>query len=225
MVALEPPVTGDKPIGQSNRAGAEAGRQGWGFLSAQKTANLKNGDTAKDSREGSSTSLVPETQLFSQDLTIRCEYEKRVVPLVVSKCIEEVELRGLDMEGIYRKSGSANQVKTIQANFEKDYTTADISDPDLDIHAVTSTLKQYFRKLPNPLIAFECYDALMETAEGEGDQDALALRIRDVIDTLPLCHRDTLEFLLFHLVRVMERQEENLVSTTLMDRREANNCR
>ena len=35
------------------------------------------------------------------------------------------------------------------------------------------------------------------------------------INMLPAKHRDCLEFLMFHLVRVASRERENLVSTTL----------
>ncbi len=67
----------------------------------------------------------------------------------------------MDVEGIYRKTGGNSQVKAIQEGFEKsdDY---DISDPGLDITAVTSVLKQYFRKLPVPLLTFEAYDGMLE---------------------------------------------------------------
>lgn len=72
---------------------------------------------------------------------------------------------GMDLEGIYRKPGGNSQVKMIQEGFERsdDY---DISDPALDITAVTSVLKQYLRKLPTPLLTFEAYDGILE-ASGE----------------------------------------------------------
>lgn len=136
----------------------------------------------------------------------------------------------MTMEGVYRKSGSSSQVKAIQLGFEKDHLHYDISDEDIDIHAVTSALKQYFRKLPNPLITFEVYDHLLEAVTGESSGglgmsmtfDAMignagltdvdkARRAREVIDTLPSSHRATLEFLIGHLVRVMEMENENLV--------------
>lgn len=125
----------------------------------------------------------------------------------------------MTQEGIYRKSGSTSQVKTIQAGFEKNYQNynAEISDPDMDIHAVTSTLKQYFRRLPVPLVPFESYEALLEAAATLDDTDGgeeRARRMREVVDGFPRCHRDCLEFLIFHLVRVMERDEQNLVSRT-----------
>ncbi len=52
------------------------------------------------------------------------------------------------MEGIYRKAGGASQVQVIKDGFETSQQNFDVSDPDLDIHAVSSTLKQYFRRLP-----------------------------------------------------------------------------
>ena len=139
----------------------------------------------------------------------------------------------MDQEGIYRKSGGAAQIQVIKEGFERsnDY---DISDPDLDINAVTSTLKQYFRKLPTPLITYEVYDKLLETALPQTQNPITdrevdpshpahptnpnnhAYRIssmRHAINELPPRHRDTLEVLVFHLARVIELQSENLMTS------------
>jgi hypothetical protein len=67
----------------------------------------------------------------------------------------------MDVEGIYRKTGGNSQVKAIQEGFERN-DEFDISDPALDITAVTSVLKQYFRKLPMPLLTYEVYDGILE---------------------------------------------------------------
>ena len=140
---------------------------------------------------------------------------------------------GIDLEGIYRKSGGNSQIQLIKEGFERnnDY---DISDPDLDINAVTSTLKQYFRKLPTPLITFEVYDKLLDTAlpnlsnpETHRDIDPShpahpsnpnnhaykVSSMRHAINELPPRHRDTLEFLVFHLERVIEQERENLMTS------------
>ncbi len=139
----------------------------------------------------------------------------------------------MDQEGIYRKSGGAAQIQTIKEGFERsnDY---DISDPDLDINAVTSTLKQYFRKLPTPLITYDVYDKLLEAsaslAQGSHSDREIdpshpahpsnpnnhTFRIssmRHAINELPPRHRDTLEVLVFHLARVIELQAENLMTS------------
>lgn len=102
------------------------------------------------------------TTLFGSELTDRAEFERRQIPSVVTRCIEEVELRGMDAEGIYRKSGGSGQVKMIQEGFDK-MEEFDISDPSIDIASVTSVLKQYFRKLPTPLLTFDVYDRMLES--------------------------------------------------------------
>lgn len=148
--------------------------------------------------------------LFGSELEARCEYENRVVPSIVSRCIDEVEARGMDVEGVYRKSGGAGQVKTVQQGFEKD-GNYDISDPDLDIHAVTSALKQYFRRLPTPLISYDAYESLLEAGQ-TSDKEKQVLSLRSAVNGLPDAHRNCLEFLVQHLARVMGRGAVNLMT-------------
>ena len=201
-------------------------------------------------QNNSSTNLAGEDSsvLFGSDLTARCEFEKRVIPAIVSRCIEEVELRGklpspisinlidsnsslgMDAEGVYRKSGATSQINQVRGGFEKsgDY---DISDPDLDIHAVTSALKSYFRKLPIPLITFDVYDQFLEAGrkslEHHGhklllifpleieDQQQKTKAMLAAINEVPRAHRDCLQFLVFHLSRVIGHAKDNLVSVLL----------
>ena len=171
----------------------------------------------KAGHNGSSTNLGEaagnSNLVFGTDLSVRCEYEKRVIPSIVSRCIEEVELRGMDVEGIYRKSGGTGQVNQIRAGFERD-NDFDISDPDLDIHAVTSALKQFLRKLPTPLISYDVYDMLLDCARIE-DQKARAQPMKEAINQLPKSHKDCLEFLVFHLAKVMAHEKHNLVRLLL----------
>ena len=149
--------------------------------------------------------------LFGSDLTSRCYHEHLAIPSVVAHCITEVETRGMNQEGIYRKSGGSGQVKVIQVGFEKD-GDYDISDPDLDIHAITSALKQYFRKLPMPLITHEVYDLLVEAVRNIEDGSIRANTVRSAVATLPRCHYDVLEVLMLHLARVMDHERENLMT-------------
>lgn len=114
------------------------------------------------------------------------------------------------MEGIYRKSGGSGQVKIVQQGFEKD-GNYDISDPDLDIHAVTSALKQYFRKLPTPLITYDVYENLLE-AGCATDKEKQAFQLRAAVAELPDHHRDCLEYLVLHLARVMAHEPSNLMT-------------
>ncbi|KAK5131030.1 hypothetical protein LTR08_001380 [Meristemomyces frigidus] len=187
------------------------GAAGFGFF-GQKNGGLKAGAMGS-MKNGSSTNLsgsADPSVLFGSELEARCEYEKRVVPSVVSRCVQEVEARGMDVEGVYRKSGGSGQVKIVQQGFEKD-GDYDISDPDLDIHAVTSALKQYFRKLPTPLITYDVYDALLEAGQTP-DKDKQAYNLRMAVAELPEHHRNCLEYLIQHLARVMSHESDNLMT-------------
>jgi cell division protein FtsI/penicillin-binding protein 2 len=119
----------------------------------------------------------------------------------------------MDAEGIYRKSGGNSQVQAVKESFERSAHDYDLSDPDLDINAVTSCLKQYFRRLPNPLITYEVYDKVLETTvvnEPSVRIEALARALSE----LPKVHWDVLEHLMMHLSRVVERNEENLMKSS-----------
>lgn len=149
--------------GQLQNRGAPNDARSFGFFGKkQPTTNMpKSISTANIALP---TAVVDaSTSLFGSELVDRADYERRQIPSVVTRCIEEVELRGMDAEGIYRKSGGNSQVKMIQEGFEKT-EDFDISDPSLDIASVTSVLKQYFRKLPTPLLTFDVYDRILESA-------------------------------------------------------------
>ena len=156
---VESPVAIVGGPASANRIAAENARQGFGFFGGKK------GPMPKSMSVNNVSTLAPAeppSTLFGSDLVERADYERRQIPSVVTRCIEEVELRGMDIEGIYRKTGGNSQVKMIQEGFDKT-EDFDISDPSLDITAVTSVLKQYFRKLPNPLLTFEVYERILDS--------------------------------------------------------------
>lgn len=119
--------------------------------------------------------------MFGNDLIKQIQAEKSKIPLVVEKCIESVESRGkynnyelisilnlifkkgMDYEGIYRKSGGVGQMRQIQQAFEKGEVPNLIDEEKWnDICAVTSVLKQYFRELPNPLFTYELHSKYID---------------------------------------------------------------
>ncbi|KAK3906875.1 hypothetical protein C8A05DRAFT_40326 [Staphylotrichum tortipilum] len=207
VAQVDSPVTMGPPLTGPNRMAAENSRQGFGFF-GKKPNNLPKSTSVTN--VSSPTPAEAPSTLFGSDLVERTDYERRQIPSVVTRCIEEVELRGMDIEGIYRKTGGNSLVKSIQEGFEKseDY---DISDPALDITAVTSVLKQYFRKLPTPLLTFEVYERVLDSNVVQDENERCA-HLRKTLNMLPAKHRDCLEFLMFHLARVASRERENLMS-------------
>ncbi|KAL1955561.1 hypothetical protein VTO42DRAFT_8440 [Malbranchea cinnamomea] len=203
------PAQDTSGTGGTRSQGNDTSRQGFGFFGNQKHKQ----SASKGQSNGNPPVVVepPPVGLFGTDLETRLEIEKGVIPSIVTRCIEEVELRGMDVEGIYRKSGGSSQVQFVREGFERS-PDFDISDPDLDIHAVTSALKQYFRRLPVPLITYPVYDKLLDACNVTPSPARIELMQR-ALQELPRVHRDVLEFLIFHLKRVVEREKENLMSS------------
>ncbi|KAF2861610.1 RhoGAP-domain-containing protein [Piedraia hortae CBS 480.64] len=191
------------PVPSSSSSQTNAGANSFNLFGPK--ANVKRGNG------GPATMAVDSSTLFGSDLEARCEHEQRMVPIIVTRCIQEVEKRGMDLEGIYRKSGGSSQVKMIQSGFEREGANYDISDPDLDIHAVTSALKQYFRKLPTPLITYDVYENFLEAAQSQ-DRERQIAHLRAAVFSLPDHHRSCLEYLVRHLAHVMTKEAENLMT-------------
>ncbi|RYP54858.1 hypothetical protein DL768_000422 [Monosporascus sp. mg162] len=204
VVPVESPTI--QPANGQARHAKDDTRQG--FFGFKKASTMPNKPTAPNVPAPSVAE--PPSVLFGSELAERADYERRQIPCVVTRCIEEVELRGMDMEGIYRKTGGNSQTKQIQEGFDKN-DNFDISDPDFDITAVTSVLKQYFRKLPTPLLTYDIYDRVLETNTMQTDTDKCA-HLQNVFNQLPQQHKDCLEFLMFHLSRVAGRERENLMT-------------
>ncbi|CAG8566352.1 9294_t:CDS:2 [Paraglomus brasilianum] len=150
--------------------------------------------------------------IFGIELQKQLETEGRDIPLLVEKCIKAVEARGMDFEGIYRKSGGMSQMKAIIMAFEQG-EDLDLNSPVEfnDIGAVTSVLRQFFRELPDPLFTTGLYNKFLEAAALQAAEDKLD-RFRQVIAKLPKGHYLTARYLMNHLYEVRQAGSENLMS-------------
>ncbi|KAI9266913.1 hypothetical protein BDA99DRAFT_558939 [Phascolomyces articulosus] len=188
--------------------------QGCGFITHAKClSHAPQACSGEHQSRSNSLDDIGNTGLFGLDLSEQVAKEDRSVPRVVEQCIDAVEARGMDYEGIYRKSGGAAQMRTIQRAFERDLPL-DLDDDEEfnDICAITSVLKHYFRKLPNPLLTFELYSKWIEVGTmepGQSKQDAVI----GILDQLPKANYDTLKMLAHHLYRVRQQSSENLMTT------------
>ncbi|XP_076471931.1 rho GTPase-activating protein 190-like isoform X2 [Babylonia areolata] len=140
-----------------------------------------------------------------------------LVPLFVEKCITFIESEGMCTEGIYRIPGNRAPGELLVSKFQED-PNVDILSLDIPINAVATVLKSFFNDLSEPLVPRALHAELMEAA-GMPDKSSRLLMLRGVIKKLPEQNFEVLKYLVSHLYRVSERQEENN-----MDERNLSRC-
>ncbi|XP_051898402.1 unconventional myosin-IXAa isoform X8 [Pristis pectinata] len=143
----------------------------------------------------------------------RLTNDERTVPLVVEKLINYIEMHGLYTEGIYRKSGSTNKIKELKQGLDTDINSMNLD--EYNIHVIASVFKQWLRDLPNPLMTFELYDEVLR-AMGLQDRKEMIRGVYSIIDQLSRTHVNTLERLIFHLVRIALQEDTNRMSSNAL---------
>lgn len=151
--------------------------------------------------------------VFGFQLNVTSRNENTDVPLVVRKCVEEIERRGLTSQGLYRISGNARRKKLLHAQFDEDSAAVDLSEDSYpDIHVIAGTLKDYLRELPEPLITESLSKLLIKAAKDQVQDQDLALQkhlLSKLMVQLPQINRETLVYLLNHFMRVISEKESN----------------
>uniref|UniRef100_A0A3B3BL39 Myosin IXA n=1 Tax=Oryzias melastigma TaxID=30732 RepID=A0A3B3BL39_ORYME len=139
--------------------------------------------------------------------------EEKTVPLVVEKLINYIEMHGIYTEGIYRKPGSINKIKELRLGLDNDVDGVNLD--DYNIHVIASVFKQWLRDLPNPLMTFELYEEFVR-AMGSQDKKEIIRGVYSIIDQLSRTHLNTLERLIFHLVRIALQEDTNRMSANAL---------
>ncbi|XP_051529547.1 rho GTPase-activating protein SYDE2-like isoform X2 [Myxocyprinus asiaticus] len=160
--------------------------------------------------------LTPPT-VFGVELRHLVEKEGSVlkVPLIIQKCVSEIERRGLRVVGLYRLCGSAAVKKELRDSFERDSAAVTLSDELYpDVNVITGILKDYLRELPSPLITRTLYEVVLDAMtvrpacrndnDAQRSQNTVAL-----LQCLPEAERATLCFLLDHLSLVASSSDSN----------------
>ncbi|KAF9139731.1 rho GTPase-activating protein [Mortierella sp. GBA39] len=136
------------------------------------------------------------------------------VPLIVEKCIAEIEKRGLEEVGIYRVPGAVSAINRLRLSFNSGSQDVNLdSDEWKDINVVAGALKQFLRELPEAVMTSALYDSLI-AASALGDYDERLLTMKDLIRTLPPPNYILLKRIVEHLERVTDYEEINHMYAT-----------
>ncbi|NXH17064.1 GMIP protein, partial [Bucco capensis] len=164
--------------------------------------------------------LPARVPLFGVDFTQLPRDFPEEVPFVVLKCTSEIEARALQVQGIYRISGSKARVEKLCQALENGRSLVDLSEHSP--HDITGVLKHFLKELSSPVLLPKLYEKLIALAKelqkaGEGkmelgDPPEPIQKVKDLLSQLPGSNYNTLRHLIGHLCRVADKYEENKMS-------------
>jgi len=129
--------------------------------------------------------------------------------LIVELCVGIVEARGLESIAVYRIPGNSIAVNALSDSLNRGFDGLNQSDPRWnDVNVISSLMKSFFRKLPDPLVTSELYGALIEASKTEPEQVRIN-SIKRLVDELPEPNYSTLRYLVRHLSRVAGKSHMN----------------
>ncbi|XP_019393801.1 PREDICTED: minor histocompatibility protein HA-1 isoform X1 [Crocodylus porosus] len=181
--------------------------------------------------------LQGKLQLFGQDFTQALRSSSDGIPFIIKKCIAEIEKRALKTKGIYRVNGVKTRVEKLCQAFENGKELVELS--QASPHDISNVLKLYLRQLPEPVMPFRLYNALMglakESLQGGGEAKGksgkggpelvdkgadtdkvvitLVLKLKELLKELPWENMATLQYIVKHLCRIVEVEQDNKMTS------------
>ncbi|XP_034136169.1 rho GTPase-activating protein 26 isoform X6 [Drosophila guanche] len=136
--------------------------------------------------------------------------------IFVRRCINVLESRGLEDEGIYRKSGVGTKISKLLALGMSRKDTEDVFIEEkyrelMESNTIASALKMYLRNLSEPLMTYHYHTHFIEAAKQEG----LHQRINEVhklVYKLPQPNFEMLDMVIKHLTEVSRKYDKNKMS-------------
>ncbi|XP_040918442.1 rho GTPase-activating protein 23 isoform X4 [Toxotes jaculatrix] len=132
----------------------------------------------------------------------------KFIPMIVEICCGLVEEMGLEYTGIYRVPGNNAMVSMLQDQLNKGVDINPAEEKWQDLNVVSSLLKSFFRKLPEPLFTNDKYNDFIDANRMENASDRLKT-MKKLIRDLPDHYYHTLKFLVGHLKTVADNSDKN----------------
>ncbi|CDH57283.1 hypothetical protein RO3G_08289 [Lichtheimia corymbifera JMRC:FSU:9682] len=135
------------------------------------------------------------------------------VPDPVAKCFTEIIKRGMHIEGLFRLSGAASDVRQLANEFDRPpYYGKHLDLSTYDIHTITGVVKKYLRALPEPVIPRHLHSRFLQTASSLNDNNTADLEdLAHLILELPRLHRHLLCYILILAGTIQQHADVNMM--------------
>uniref|UniRef100_H2Y922 Rho-GAP domain-containing protein n=1 Tax=Ciona savignyi TaxID=51511 RepID=H2Y922_CIOSA len=127
------------------------------------------------------------------------------LPAVVRECMDFVEERGINAEGIYRISGIKTKMDELVKMYNREET------PELskyEPHTVAGVLKAYLRELPDHIFTQQLSGKFEDVAAGHTKQGKVK-GFRELLAKLPECNRCLVSWLVLHFDQIIRHEQHS----------------
>lgn len=132
------------------------------------------------------------------------------VPVVMRDTISFLSERGLEMEGIFRRSANVTLVKEVQLRYNSG-EVVNFYEME-DVHLAAVILKTFLRELPEPLLTYHLYNDIVNfTSVSEESQVTV---MKTLVETLPEENYASLRYLITFLAQVSASNEINKMTNS-----------
>jgi len=149
-------------------------------------------------------------RLFGTDIDLLMTLESHAhatAPVVIEQSIHELTKDGkLSTKGLFRVSGSDNDMKNVTHLYDTAYITCDehgkwSKNPlsNISTHVAAGILKKYLRELPDSIIPEAEYETVMDIFKGNLTDEEKVVRLKTVISRLSRNRYVTLNMVCFTL--------------------------
>lgn len=130
-----------------------------------------------------------------------------LLPRFFNKCLEHIELTGMDTEGIYRVSGNKQDIESLLTKFDAD-TDLSFQELGISVHSITGGLKQFFTLLPDPLVPVEFYKQILDSMVIMNAEERIK-KLKEIIQKFPACNLAVFQHLMMHLNKITDHKANN----------------
>ncbi|XP_030324795.1 rho GTPase-activating protein 8 isoform X2 [Calypte anna] len=157
----------------------------------------------------------PRPPLPTQQFGVSLQYIKdknkgELIPPVMKETVSYLKRKGLQVEGLFRRSASIQTIKDVQKLYNQGKSVN--FDDYHDIHIPAVILKTFLRELPQPLLTFECYDHILGITSVESS--LRVSRCKQIIQELPEHNYVVLKYLICFLHTVSQESIYNRMTAS-----------
>ncbi|XP_068736208.1 ralA-binding protein 1-A-like isoform X1 [Montipora capricornis] len=127
------------------------------------------------------------------------------LPRVFREGLAHIDENCLEVEGIYRVSGTKSKVDILKESYDQGKT---VNLHDFEAEAVASLVKLYLRELPENILTAALLPKFNELS-GMQDKNEQLEKVKQLLPELPSCNRTLLAWLFTHMSHVMEKYSSN----------------